>query len=121
MRQIFIETSLRERAVSASCAAGLTNNLNDGMAWGLFPLFFAQRGLSLVQIGALVALYPLVWAAGQVATGALSDRMGRNGLIASGLAVQAASLAVIDVVQGITALATGTVSLGSGPAIPYRS
>src|SRR5205814_2710788 len=95
MRRIFIETSFRERALSASCAAGLTNNLNDGMAWGLFPLFFAQRGLSLLQIGALVALYPLVWAAGQVGTGALSDRIGRKGLIAWGLAIQATSLAVI--------------------------
>src|SRR3981081_3549677 len=69
MRRIFIETSFRERALSASCAAGLTNNLNDGMAWGLFPLFFAQRGLSLLQIGARVALYPLVWATGREAQG----------------------------------------------------
>src|SRR5947199_8689782 len=91
------------------------------MAWGLFPLFFAQRGLSLGQIGALVALYPLVWAAGQVGTGALSDRMGRKGLIASGLAVQAASLAVIAVAQGFTTWATGPIGLGLGAAMAYPS
>ena len=121
IRHIFAETSFRERALSASCAGGLTNNLNDGMAWGLFPLFFAQRGLSLVQIGALVALYPLVWAAGQVGTGALSDRMGRKGLIASGLAVQAASLAVIAVGQGFTTWAIGAIGLGLGTAMAYPS
>ena len=119
MRQIFIETSLRERALSASCAAGLTNNLNDGMAWGLFPLFFAQRGLSLVQIGSLVALYPLVWALGQVGTGALSDRIGRKGLIAGGLAVQAVSLAVIAVGQGFAVWAIGAIGLGIGTAMAY--
>jgi len=119
MRRIFIETSFRERALSASCAAGLTNNLNDGMAWGLFPLFFAQRGLSLLQIGALVALYPLVWAAGQVGTGALSDRIGRKGLIAWGLAVQASSLAVIALGQGFAVWAVGAIGLGVGTAMVY--
>ena len=119
MRHIFIETSFRERALSASCAAGLTNNLNDGMAWGLFPLFFAQRGLSLLQIGALVALYPLVWAAGQVGTGALSDRIGRKGLIAWGLAVQATSLAVIALGQGFAIWAVGAIGLGVGTAMAY--
>src|SRR5438093_11451255 len=119
MRRIFIETSFRERALSASCAAGLTNNLNDGMAWGLFPLYFAQRGLSLLQIGALVALYPLVWAAGQVGTGALSDRIGRKGLIAWGLAVQATSLAVIALGQGFAVWAVGAIGLGVGTAMVY--
>src|SRR2546423_1798195 len=119
MRRIFIETSFRERALSASCAAGLTNNLNDGMAWGLFPLFFAQRGLPLLQIGALVALYPLVWAAGQVGTGALSDRIGRKGLIACGLAVQATSLAVIALGQGFAVWAVGAIGLGVGTAMAY--
>src|SRR5438132_560723 len=119
MRHIFIETSLRERALSASCAAGLTNNLNDGMAWGLFPLFFAQRGLSLVQIGSLVALYPLVWALCQVGTGALSDLIGRKGLIAGGLAVQAVSLAVIAVGQGFAVWAIGAIGLGIGTAMAY--
>src|SRR2546423_5019029 len=119
MRRIFIETSFRERALSASCAAGLTNNLNDGMAWGLFPLFFAQRGLSLLQIGTLVALYPLVWAAGQVGTGELSDRIGRKGLIGWGLAVQATSLAVIALGQDFAVWAVAAIGLGVGTAMAY--
>ena len=118
-RYLFIETSFRERALSASCAAGLTNNLNDGMAWGLFPLFFAQHGLSLVQIGALVALYPLVWAVGQVGTGALSDRVGRKGLITGGLALQAVSLAVIAMGQDFAIWAVGAIGLGAGTAMSY--
>jgi len=119
MRQIFVETSFRERALSASCAAGLTNNLNDGMAWGLFPLLFARHGLSLSAIGLLVAVYPLVWGVGQLATGALSDRVGRKRLIAGGLALQAASLGVIAVGEGFAIWAIGAIGLGIGTAMAY--
>jgi len=119
MRRVFVDTSFRERALSASCAAGLTNNLNDGMAWGLFPLFFARHGLSLVRIGVLVALYPLVWGMGQLGTGALSDRIGRKGLIAAGLAVQALSLAVIAIGQGFAIWVIGAMGLGIGTAMAY--
>ena len=119
MREIFIRTSFREPALSSSCAAGLTNNLNDGMAWGLFPLLFAGRGLSLGAIGVLVALYPLVWALGQLITGAYSDRVGRKWLIVGGLAVQAASLAVIATGQSFSVWALGAVGLGAGTAMVY--
>jgi len=119
MRRIFIETSFRERALSASCAAGLINNLNDGMAWGLFPLFFVRRGLSLSAIGLLVALYPLVWGGGQLATGALSDQVGRKQLIAGGLAVQALALAVIALGDGFAIWAIGVIGLGLGTAMAY--
>ena len=121
MRQVFVETSFRERALSASCAAGLTNNLNDGMAWGVFPLLFARQGLSLSAIGALVALYPLVWAVGQLGTGALSDQVGRKGLIVGGLAVQAASLVVIAIGKGFGIWAVGAIGLGIGTAMAYPS
>ena len=119
MRRVFIDTSFRERALSASCAAGLANNLNDGMAWGLFPLFFARHGLSLTGIGVLVAVYPLVWGVGQLGTGALSDRIGRKGLIAGGLVVQAGSLAVIATGQGFAIWALGAIGLGIGTAMAY--
>ena len=118
-RRIFVETSFRDRALSASCAGGLTNNLNDGMAWGLFPLFFARHGLPLVEIGVLVALYPLVWGVGQLGTGALSDRVGRKRLIAGGLAVQAASLAAIAMGEGFAIWAIGAIGLGIGTAMAY--
>src|SRR5439155_19947445 len=71
-RQVFALTSLRERALSAASQAGLVNNLNDGLAWGLYPILFATSGLGAARIGVLVALYPAVWALGQLATGALS-------------------------------------------------
>ena len=119
MRRIFVDTSIRERALSASCAGGLANNLNDGMAWGLFPLYFARHGLSLTGIGVLVALYPLVWGVGQLGTGALSDRIGRKGLIAGGLLVQAGSLAVIAIGQGFAIWALGAIGLGIGTAMAY--
>jgi MFS family permease len=119
MRRVFVDTSFHERALSASCAAGLANNLNDGMAWGLFPLFFARHGLSLTGIAVLVALYPLVWGVGQLGTGALSDRIGRKGLIAGGLAVQALSLGVIAVGQGFAIWAIGAIGLGVGTAMAY--
>jgi MFS family permease len=119
MRRVFIDTSFRERALSASCAAGLANNLNDGMAWGLFPLFFARHGLSLTGIGVLVALYPLVWGVGQLGTGALSDRIGRKGLIAGGLVIQAGSVALIAIGQGFPIWAFGAIGLGIGTAMAY--
>ena len=77
--------------------AGFVNNLNDGMAWGLFPLFFAAAGMSLGQIGWLAAIYPAVWGIGQLFTGALSDRIGRKGLSALGMWVQAVGIAVITI------------------------
>jgi MFS family permease len=119
MRDVFTSTSFREPALSASCAAGLTNNLNDGMAWGLFPLFFAARGLGVAAIGILVALYPLVWAGGQLVTGALSDQVGRKPLIAGGLGVQALSLALVAAGDGFSIWAIGAIGLGIGTAMAY--
>ncbi|HEX9034040.1 MAG TPA: MFS transporter, partial [Streptosporangiaceae bacterium] len=84
-RQVATLTSFREKALSAACQAGMVNNLNDGLAWGVFPLLFARHGLSVSQIGALAALYPAVWGAGQLGTGALSDRIGRKWLITGGM------------------------------------
>jgi MFS family permease len=117
--EIFMQTSFREPALSAACAGGLTNNLNDGMAWGLFPLFFASHGLSVAAIGILVALYPLIWAGGQLVTGALSDRIGRKLLIVSGLGVQALALAVIGSGHTFGIWALGAVGLGLGTAMAY--
>ena len=88
-RQVFTLTSFREPALSAASQAGLVNNLNDGLAWGLFPIFFAGAGLSVGRIGILAAIYPAVWGLGQLVTGGLSDRMGRKWLIAGGMLLQA--------------------------------
>jgi MFS family permease len=116
---VFLLTSFRERALSAACQAGMVNNLNDGLAWGVFPIFFARHGLSVWRIGILAGLYPAVWGLGQLATGALSDRVGRKWLIATGMGVQAAAIAWIAAARGFPAWALGALVLGAGTAMVY--
>lgn len=117
--EIFRRTSLTDRNLSSVSQAGLVNNLNDGMAWGLFPLVFAAAGMSLSQIGLLAAIYPAVWGVSQIATGALSDRVGRKWLIAGGMWVQAGGIAVTAVTTQFTAFGVGAVLLGLGTAMVY--
>jgi MFS family permease len=118
-RQVFAETSLREPALSAASQAGLVNNLNDGLAWGLFPILFAHHGLSVGRIGLLAALYPAVWGLGQLVTGAMSDRYGRKWLIAGGMWLQAAALALIAAATSFVPWMWGALLLGAGTALVY--
>ena len=118
-RQVVRLTSLREPALSAVCQAGLVNNLNDGLAWGLFPLLFAAGGLTTGRIGALVALYPAVWSVGQLVTGSLSDRVGRKPLIVGGMLLQGGAIGLVAAATGFGAWAVGTVLLGAGTAMVY--
>jgi MFS family permease len=118
-RQVFTRTSFTDRELSSVSQAGLVNNLNDGMAWGLFPLFFAGAGMSLERIGWLAAIYPGVWGAGQLVTGAVSDRVGRKWLIAVGMWVQAVGIAVVVTSSRFTGFAFGGVLLGAGTAMVY--
>jgi MFS family permease len=118
-RTVFALTSFREPALSACSQAGLVNNLNDGMAWGLFPLLYAAGGLSVGAIGILAAIYPAVWGIGQLVTGALSDRLGRKWLIAAGMWVQASGIALIALASSFGPWALGSVLLGVGTAMVY--
>ncbi len=118
-RQIFWRTTLHDRNLSSISQAGLVNNLNDGMAWGLFPMVFAAASLDLGQIGTLAAIYPATWGLGQLVTGAWSDRVGRRWLIASGMWVQAGGIAVVAVADGFALFAIGGVLLGLGTAMVY--
>jgi len=118
-RQVAKLTSFREKALSAASWAGMVNNLNDGLAWGLFPLLFASHHLSDGQIGALAALYPAVWGAGQLGTGALSDKIGRKWLIASGMGVQAVALGLVALGTSFATWAIAAVLLGAGTAMVY--
>ena len=118
-RDVFLRTSFRDRNLSSISQAGLVNNLNDGMAWGLFPLVYAAAGMSLKQIGWLAAIYPAVWGLGQLYTGALSDRIGRKGLIASGMWLQAFGIAVLALSSHFPGFAAGAVTLGAGTAMVY--
>jgi len=118
-REIFAITSFREKALSAVSQAGLVNNLNDGLAWGLFPVFFAAAGLSVGRIGVLAAIYPAVWGVGQLITGGLSDRIGRKPLIAGGMLLQAVAIALIATTSRFGVWAAGTALLGAGTAMVY--
>ena len=118
-RQIFVLTSFREKALSSASQAGLVNNLNDGLAWGLFPIFFAAAGLSVGRIGVLAAIYPAIWGLGQLYTGALSDRIGRKPLIVGGMFTQAAAIAWMATVSGFWPWALGAAVLGAGTAMVY--
>lgn len=118
-REIFWRTTLTDRNLSSVSQAGLVNNLNDGMAWGLFPLFFVAAGMNLQQIGTLAAIYPATWGVGQLFTGSWSDKVGRKWLIASGMWVQSAGIAVVILAGGFAGFATGGALLGIGTAMVY--
>jgi MFS family permease len=118
-REVFWRTTLRDRNLSSVSQAGLVNNLNDGMAWGLFPLFFAAARMSLEQIGVLAAIYPATWGIGQLFTGALSDRVGRKWLIAGGMWVQAVGIGFVILAGDFPGFATGGALLGIGTAMVY--
>ena len=118
-KEIFILTSFRDKALSSCSQAGLVNNLNDGLAWGLFPIFFLAADLSISRIGILAAIYPAVWGLGQLYTGALSDRIGRKPLIVGGMIVQALAIAWIGATSSFTTWAVGAVLLGAGTAMVY--
>jgi len=118
-REVFVRTSLREPALSACSQAGLVNNLNDGLAWGLLPLLFVRGGLPVGQVGLLAALYPAVWGLGQLVTGPLSDRLGRKPLITAGMLVQAVALAGTALAGGFLPWAAGAILLGAGTAMVY--
>ncbi|RBM18633.1 MFS transporter [Prauserella sp. PE36] len=118
-KQVFAHTSVREPALSAASQAGMVNNLNDGLAWGLLPILFTAAGLSVARIGILAALYPAVWGLGQLVTGPLSDRWGRKHLITTGMLVQAAALGLIALADTFTLWAVAAVLLGAGTAMVY--
>jgi MFS family permease len=118
-REILARASWRDPALSSASQAGMVNNLNDGLAWGLFPLFFAAAGLDVAQIGILSFTYPAVWGLLQLWTGALSDRWGRKRLIAGGMLVQSGALAAIALVRGFWPWVGAAALLGAGTAMVY--
>jgi MFS family permease len=118
-RQVLVRTSLREPALSACSQAGLVNNLNDGLAWGMLPLLFVRGGLAVDQVGLLIALYPAVWGLGQLLTGPLSDRLGRKPLITAGMLLQALALAGTALAGSFLPWAATAMLLGVGTAMVY--
>jgi MFS family permease len=117
--EIFALTSWRNRNLFAACQAGLVNNLNDGMSWGIFPLFFTSLGLGVERVGILKAIYPIVWGGLQILTGPLSDRWGRKGLIVGGMWIQAAGLFITGATIHFGWWIAGSALLGIGTAMVY--
>lgn len=118
-REVFIQTSFAEPSLSAASQAGLVNNLNDGMAWGLLPLFFAAAGVSVGRIGVLAAIYPAVWGLGQLVTGAWSDRVGRKRFIVAGMWIQAVAIGLIASGEEFAMWVAAMALLGVGTALVY--
>jgi MFS family permease len=118
-RELFARSVWRDPAFSSASQAGLVNNLNDGLAWGLFPLFFAAAGLDVGQIGVLSFTYPAVWGVLQPWTGALSDRWGRKPLISGGMLLQGGALAAIAAARGFWPWMGAAALLGAGTAMVY--
>ncbi|GLX99585.1 MFS transporter [Herbidospora sp. NBRC 101105] len=119
LREIFVTTSFRDPSLSSVSQAGLVNNLNDGVAWGLFPVLFMVEGLTIAEIGVLTATLPAVWGLGQIAAGALSDRWGRKRLIAGGMLLQGAALAWIAAADDFAPWAVAAALVGAGTAMVY--
>jgi MFS family permease len=118
-REIFALASWKDRNLFSCSQAGLVNNLNDGMSWGIYPLFFASLGLGVAAIGTIKAVYPAAWGVLQVLTGPLSDRWGRKWLIAGGMIVQAGGIWLTVQVPIYTAWMIGAVLQGVGTAMVY--
>jgi len=120
MRNVFPDVTYREPALRACSQAGLVNNLNDALAWGLIPLFLASQGAGLGEIGVVAGIYPAVWSLAQVWTGHWSDQVGRKPLIVAGMLLQAAALGLLATSAGVVALAVAAATLlGAGTALVY--
>lgn len=117
--QVFWLTTWKNKALFAASQAGLVKNLNDGVVWGLLPLFLAGKGLPVDQIGTIAAIYPGVWGVSQLITGPLSDRLGRKWMIAIGLWLQATGIGLLAVLSGFYALGAAAVILGLGAGLVY--
>ena len=120
-RQVFALTTYKDRNLFAASQAGLVNNLNDGMSWGIFPLFYSAFGLGLDRIGLLKAIYPIVWSLLQIITGPLSDRWGRKGLIVAGMWLQAVALLLTALTRDFGWWLAASILLGVGTAMVYPS
>ncbi len=116
---LFAQMSWRDRTLSSISQAGLVNNLNDGLVWGLLPLYFALSGLSVGRIAILAATYPIAWGCLQLVTGTLSDRIGRKWLIVNGMWLQAFAIVLFLVPAAFWVWFVAAVLLGAGTAMVY--
>ncbi|HEX9377145.1 MAG TPA: MFS transporter [Actinomycetota bacterium] len=119
IRDVVRRVSWSNRSMSAASQAGLVNNLNDALAWGLLPIFLASRGLSIQRIGVVAAVYPAIWALGQIGFGALSDRVGRKRPIVAGMLLQACAIALFPALDSYGGWIVAALLMGVGTALVY--
>jgi MFS family permease len=119
LRSLVLDVSFRDRTMSSACQAGMVNNVNDGVAWALLPLFFAAHGLGLREIGLLAGIYPAAWGAGQLGTGWISDRLGRKRLVVAGMLLQSLAIAGFAALPGFGWWLAESILLGAGTALVY--
>jgi predicted MFS family arabinose efflux permease len=119
LKNVFWDTTFRDRNLGSVTQAGLVNNLNDGMAWGLFPILMAVRGFGIAEIGIVTAVYPAVWGIGQLATGKMADHLNKKHMLVAGMVVQAAALFAFPFVSALGALIALAALLGWGTAMVY--
>ena len=119
LRVVFARTSFRDRTLGAICQAGLVNNLNDGMAWGLLPIYLAAQGLPVGRIGVVAAAYPATWGLAQLVTGPWSDHAGRKPLIVGGMWLQACGIAGMVLAGRYPGWLVAAVAMGVGTALVY--
>ena len=119
LREIFALASWKDRDLFSCSQAGLVNNLNDGMSWGIYPLFFASYGLGVAAIGLVKAMYPVAWSLLQLVTGHLSDHWGRKRLIAAGMVVQAGAIWLTVAIPVYWAWVVAALLQGLGTAMVY--
>jgi MFS family permease len=118
-RNNFLHTVLYHKNLSAVTQAGMVNNMNDGMLWGLYPVLLAAKGLSLTQVGIITAIYPACWGIGQLFTGSLGDRLPKKGLLFTGMLLQSATLLALAFADAFAVFVTLSILLGVGKAIVY--
>jgi MFS family permease len=119
LRRIFWETTWKNSSLGSVTQAGLVNNLNDGMAWGIFPILLATRGFTLVEIGMVTAVYPAVWGIGQLFTGGMADKLCKKNLLFTGMLLQAVALFGLLWAASMTHFVLLSVLLGWGTAMVY--
>jgi MFS family permease len=119
LKNIFWETTWKDNNLGSISQAGLVNNLNDGMVWGLFPIFLAMKGFELAQIAVIVAVYPIVWGFGQLFTGKMADHLNKKGMLFWGMLLQGLTLMLLIFAQTYSQFIVLSVLLGLGTAVVY--
>ena len=119
LSNVFIETSFKNKTLSSITQAGLVNNLNDGMIWGLLPMVLLSLNYSTENIGIIAAIYPTVWGLGQLFTGKMADHYSKKAMLFWGMLLQGVAIILIPYSEGFYELATISAILGLGTAIVY--